>query len=433
MNKFIRAFPQSEFTFRLYDNTERKTWQQIKKTTGCFALINCGYFNMRTFSTSSIIMIGGKWKFSPTYHEYGLLIDRSGKMTVGTEKESVFDFCVGLPPMIINGERYRSYSESGKNGNTMVGIKRDGTPVFLICGKDGMQTSAQGVSDLVGVGCSDIFRFDGSWSTQGSLGDGMDLQPSQKRIVRNYILVFKKEGQIVPVKKAKVYVSPSMQEHNGNSKYDYIEETEMNLISDIVVPELNRHGVDTMRNKKESDLSVVVSESNKYAPDLHLAIHSNAHGTASGENKTARGAVVYIYKKGGASEKYANKIIEEMDVIQPFSNRGSGKISPQLNLWEVKRTNAPAVIVEVDFHDNSGAEWIQRNRENIADALVKSTLNYFGMKYIEKNEKPTDSTHWYDEGRAWAVQNKISDGTRPDDSATRAEVWKMLYNYKKNI
>ena len=39
--------------------------------------------------------------------------------------------------------------------------------------------------------------------------------------------------------------------------------------------------------------------------------------------------------------------------------------------------------------------------------------------------------HWYDEAVAWAKDNGIMDGTRPEDFATRAEVTQMFYNFDK--
>jgi GH25 family lysozyme M1 (1,4-beta-N-acetylmuramidase) len=41
---------------------------------------------------------------------------------------------------------------------------------------------------------------------------------------------------------------------------------------------------------------------------------------------------------------------------------------------------------------------------------------------------------WYAEAQDWAKSAGISDGDRPTDPATRAEVWQMLYNYfRKNV
>lgn len=37
------------------------------------------------------------------------------------------------------------------------------------------------------------------------------------------------------------------------------------------------------------------------------------------------------------------------------------------------------------------------------------------------------SEPWYTAAQKWATENKIADGTRPDDTATRAEIWQMMY------
>lgn len=34
---------------------------------------------------------------------------------------------------------------------------------------------------------------------------------------------------------------------------------------------------------------------------------------------------------------------------------------------------------------------------------------------------------WYNDAQWWVKANGISDGTRPDDTCTRAEIWQMLY------
>lgn len=46
----------------------------------------------------------------------------------------------------------------------------------------------------------------------------------------------------------------------------------------------------------------------------------------------------------------------------------------------------------------------------------------------EMYEKNTD---WKAEAQAWAMANKISNGERPEEVATRVEVWQMLKNFSK--
>ena len=51
-------------------------------------------------------------------------------------------------------------------------------------------------------------------------------------------------------------------------------------------------------------------------------------------------------------------------------------------LRELRRTNAPAVLVEVGYHDNiEDAQWIKENIDQIAQELAKSIADYFGVPF----------------------------------------------------
>jgi hypothetical protein len=87
------------------------------------------------------------------------------------------------------------------------------------------------------------------------------------------------------------YISPSTQEHNiyacGGT-----EEYYANLIGDVVVSELKRHGIEIYRNKPTMTLQEVVRDSNSKKPTIHFAIHSNAGGGGK-----ARGCeVITLYR-----------------------------------------------------------------------------------------------------------------------------------------
>jgi len=51
---------------------------------------------------------------------------------------------------------------------------------------------------------------------------------------------------------------------------------------------------------------------------------------------------------------------------------------------------------------------------------------------IEVEDKNTPST-WAKEAWNWAIKNKITDGTRPKDNATREEIITILYRFKEMI
>ena len=63
--------------------------------------------------------------------------------------------------------------------------------------------------------------------------------------------------------------------------------------------------------------------------------------------------------------------------IYPDSSKGRGVLFTS-SLYEIIRTNAPAVLLEVAFHDNKDdANWIINNEAEIAQAVVNGINNYF--------------------------------------------------------
>lgn len=98
MSKYkIASFPQGKYRFALYDNVERLTWQEIKKKTGCVALCNLWYFDMRTYQHDVGVMLEGKWVRSPQYTWPGICIDRDGRVTTGGTADAVWDYAASVP------------------------------------------------------------------------------------------------------------------------------------------------------------------------------------------------------------------------------------------------------------------------------------------------------------------------------------------------
>ena len=53
------------------------------------------------------------------------------------------------------------------------------------------------------------------------------------------------------------------------------------------------------------------------------------------------------------------------------------------------------------------------------------------LNNLTKVEAPKADEPWYAEAQRWAVENGIADGERPEEPATRAEVWAMLHRAMK--
>lgn len=170
-----------------------------------------------------------------------------------------------------------------------------------------------------------------------------------------------------------IYLSPSTQEFNvGVGDYG-TEEYRMNRITDIVERLLKEQGYTVYRNNPKDKLSAVVRESNSISPDIHVSLHSNA----SGKGFNAQGPEIFANRPNTSGDRLANFIYDEIIDIYPDKDKGRGVLYTS-SLYEVIRTTAPAVLLEVAFHDNAeDAKWIIDNEENIARAVVKGINNYF--------------------------------------------------------
>lgn len=223
-----------------------------------------------------------------------------------------------------------------------------------------------------------------------------------------------------------VYISPSTQEKNiGVGGYG-TEEVYANGIADRVQAILEAAGVKVRRNRPGMTLGQVVADSNREPVALHFAIHTNAMGgTSAGK---ARGAEVFIHKKGGKAETFARILYNRIAAITPSADRGikegCNHFGPGKPLYETAYTTAPAALIEIAFHDNpEDVAWLLTHQEEIAFELAASVLTFLELpipapldvagavarinKLLTANgEQPLSTDYW----PANAVQGKTING-----------------------
>ncbi len=179
-----------------------------------------------------------------------------------------------------------------------------------------------------------------------------------------------------------IYLSPSTQQNNpyvigGN------EEQYMNRIADAMEPYLRSTGISFTRNNPDETVSQAIAASNAGDYDLHLALHSNAAGEANAGQ--VRGTDVYYYPGSAAGQRAADVLAAYFKRIYPLPDRV--RTLPTTALAEVVRTRAPAVLMEIAYHDNvEDATWIRDNIDAIARNLVQGLAAYFGIPFIEAQE-----------------------------------------------
>ncbi|MGN1098691.1 MAG: N-acetylmuramoyl-L-alanine amidase [Clostridia bacterium] len=176
-----------------------------------------------------------------------------------------------------------------------------------------------------------------------------------------------------------IYLSPSSQEFNpyaggGNEEYY------MNLIADAMIPYLRSNGIKYVRNNKNMTAQQSINASNAGNYDLHVALHSNA--APEGMSGTKQGVDVFYAQGSEKGRRAANIFADNMKDIYP--NPDLVRAVSTTDIGEAVKTKAPAVFLEMGYHDNiDDANWIRNNIEPIARNLVLSITQYFGLPFIE--------------------------------------------------
>lgn len=182
-----------------------------------------------------------------------------------------------------------------------------------------------------------------------------------------------------------VFLSPSAQEFNpyaggGNEEYY------MNLVTDALIPYLEASGIVYSRNNPERPFTDAVRLSNEGEYDLHLALHSNAAG--AGNAGSVRGSQVYYYPGSTKGQRAADIFANNMKEIYPIPDLV--RTVPTTTLGEIIRTKAPAILIEVAYHDNTeDADWIRDNISEIAENLAMSVGDFLGVEIVMPFDEPS--------------------------------------------
>lgn len=119
--------------------------------------------------------------------------------------------------------------------------------------------------------------------------------------------------------------------------------------------------------------------------DLYLAIHSNAASTSS-----AIGTIGFYHPLQPKSKQLTTNIVSELNKINPTESNRYEQISDGMaqfdgyGFGEIRKPSnlgITSVLVETEFHTNPiTADWIIKNRDEIARAYVKAIVKTYNLK-----------------------------------------------------
>ena len=183
-----------------------------------------------------------------------------------------------------------------------------------------------------------------------------------------------------------LFLSPSTQDWNMYVTGSGSEEYNMNLLADALVPYLNSNGIRYRRNDPDGTAADAIRLGNAGSYDLYLALHSNA--APEGHYGEERGIIAFYYPGSVQGQRAADLIAEELRTVYPLPDLVSTR--PTTALGEVRQPRAPAVLVEIGYHDNyADAQWIENNRPQIAEALARGLTEYFDLPFIYPQPEQT--------------------------------------------
>ena len=176
-----------------------------------------------------------------------------------------------------------------------------------------------------------------------------------------------------------IFLSPSLQPFNpyinGGNEAQY-----MGYIADALEPYLTKNNITYTRSRMPNTLANAINTSNQGNYDLHLALHSNA--APEGREGQFRGIQGYYYPTSVNGRRAAQDLVDSLKPIYPLPDLVY--TVPSTTIQELRKTKAPAVLMEIGYHDNlEDADWIKANIQNIAAALAKGLTTYFNIPFRE--------------------------------------------------
>ena len=171
------------------------------------------------------------------------------------------------------------------------------------------------------------------------------------------------------------YLSPSNQKANEGVGNYGTEHDQMYLLAETIIPHLDRAGVSFVLADRDATLAQRAKESNKIGAGFHFCLHSNAGG-----NGKAWGPVALYYSDKG--KEFGEKLVDALLALGQKNNR-SYNVKQQKGLYELRKTKAPACLLEVDFHDSiTGVEFMTRRRAEIARAIATVIIEADGKEFV---------------------------------------------------
>ncbi len=121
-----------------------------------------------------------------------------------------------------------------------------------------------------------------------------------------------------------------------------------------------------------SSLRLRVEEANTWGADYFISLHTNAS-----DNSSANGSEALVYSRDGISFEFAEDLLRSLIEVTGLQNRG---VKTRPGLYVLKRTNMPAVLMELGFITNPGDAALMNNNPSLfAQGIYNGIVDFTGL------------------------------------------------------
>ena len=161
------------------------------------------------------------------------------------------------------------------------------------------------------------------------------------------------------------------------------ESTEARAIKDLVISKLRVLGhtvydctVDSGTSQNDV-LKKIVAKCNEHKVDLDISIHLNSGRNDYVGDGSTGGTEVYIYSDSSKAKEFAQNVVNSIASLG-YKNRN---VKTSTNLYFLRKTNSPSMLIECFFVDDNDDINIYRNvkAEGIATAIVTGIVGKNAM------------------------------------------------------
>lgn len=133
---------------------------------------------------------------------------------------------------------------------------------------------------------------------------------------------------------------------------------------------LSRPTADTqIGTSNTTSLRLRVSDANAWGADYFISIHTNASSIPS-----ATGSEAFAYSRPSAAFSLGEDILENLSQTTGLRNRG---MQVRTNLYVLRKTAMPAVLVELGFITNASDAALMNNRPDLfAQGIYQGIVEY---------------------------------------------------------